>query len=135
MKAMRSRWRGSMLAWILNTKPLNLVPRRLPRRARASPVAAAPVRNRVKFAAFPDAEIADRRTEKHRGLAAGEILLQVELGGRAAHQFDFLAKCSRIAQQFRASSLPDPAMTQFSPTRPLAGLYTWIRSRSGGRRP
>ena len=59
---------------------------------------------------FLDAEVADRRAEEHRRLPAGEVCLQVERRGRAAHQLHFVAEGrGAIAQEFawpRRSSGP-----------------------------
>ncbi len=71
---------------------------------------------------FPDAEIVDGRTEKHRRLLRREIALQIELRAGAAHQFHLLEKLPGIQspRNSRASSLAMPAMVSCVPTRPFS---------------
>ena len=98
-KAMRSRWAGSILAWILNTKPENArfvgrddAQRRIARARRRRPVD-----QRVQDLAH--AEVVDGRAEEHRRLRAVEEGAEIERVQRAAHQRDFVLQLFDLARE------------------------------------
>ena len=90
MKAMRSRWFGSMFAWILNTKPVILA-------SRGSTLRVEPphrLRRRREFGQGVDqilhAEFFQRRAEKHRRQMAFEKGRDIERLLRLTRQLDLL---------------------------------------------
>ena len=94
---MRSRWLGSMFAWILNTKPVNGGFGRLDD-ARA---AVARLRRRrplgQRLQDLLHAEVVDAGAEEHRRLPAREELGEVERRARAAQELDVVAQRARIS--------------------------------------
>ena len=96
-KAIRSRCAGSMLAWILNTKPENFGSSGCDACASASRRGSgAGDSSTTRVEQLLHAEVVDRRAEEHRRLLAGQVGVQVEGVRRAAHQFD-LARAARPA--------------------------------------
>jgi hypothetical protein len=91
-KAMRSRCLGSMLAWILKTKPENFGSPGCTWRVSVARGCGGgrEVDHGVEQALH--AEVVDRRAEEHRRLLAGQVGVAVEGMRGAAHQFDFHAQ-------------------------------------------
>ena len=120
---MRSRWRGSMFAWILNTKPLNGCSSAATRRVSAACAAGRgrPLHEAIEH--FAHAEIAQRGAEEHRRQPAREVLGVIEFVAGAAHQFDLhLQLVEQVAEQrrrFRAVDALDAHVVRDAVSLPL----------------
>src|SRR5690625_4971591 len=106
IKAMRSRWAGSILACTLKTKPVTLASEGStlrPRVARACRSGACATNSPGMCAEFVekghDAKVVQRRTEKHRGLLAGQIKLGIKIMAGALDQLDFITQLLGIRPQ------------------------------------
>ena len=96
---MRSRCPGSMLAWILNTKParagsVGSTSRVVAPRGRGGGACATKEPSSSSTPKFDD-----RRAEEHRRLASGEVGAGIEGRHRPADQLDFLAERRRVLAQ------------------------------------
>jgi hypothetical protein len=128
--AMRSRWLGSMFAWILNTKPVtSLFSAPTGYRDCPSPWPSARAARRLlpdRIQQFLHAEMAQRRSEHHRRHMAFAIALVVEGLAHARAPSRPLVKLALLIVSSSRRSDPCPTRSVLNSTEPsCATLRRW----------